>query len=193
MIALPLASPEPFDSSEGAWTNKKPAQSTDREKSRDNNPADWTCYSSGAYTTDWVARAAEDPAAPADTLSMLAESCNVEVRMAVADNPSALLETLTMLARDESSDVRYQLAENHNIDQSVLRLLAEDSHPYIAQRAKKTLKRLAGGASIVPIMSIARSAALENKQKLNEENDLLRKIAAQAIQASVMTSRAALE
>jgi hypothetical protein len=53
------------------------------------------------------------------------------------------------------------LAENHNIDDSVLKLLAEDSHPYVAHRAQKTLKRLEGGTAIVnpmPILRIARLA-----------------------------------
>jgi hypothetical protein len=192
MIALPLASPEPFRSSDGTFTKKQPI-TRDRAGLPDNDPADWTCYSSGAYTTDWVARAAEDPAAPTDILSMLAESCNTEVRMAVADNPSALLETLTMLAQDDSADVRYQMAENHNIDQSILKMLSEDSHPYIAHRAQKTLRRLEVPAKVVPIMSIASRANLERRQKFEETDDLVRKIAAQAIQASVMASRKSLE
>jgi hypothetical protein len=191
--AAPLASPGPSQSTDNNAVSKNTlAERKDGDGFPKNDPADWTCYSSGAYTTDWVARAAEDPAAPTDILSMLAESCNVDVRMAVADNPSSLLETLTMLAQDQSSDVRYQLAENHNIDESILELLAEDLNPYIAHRAKKTLKRLELDASVfevVPIMSITRLASVAN-QNQTEKNDLLRKIAAQALQASVTASRA---
>jgi hypothetical protein len=119
-------------------------------------PANWTCYSAGAYTTEWVIRAAEDPSAPTNILGMLAESCNVEVRMAVADNRSASLETLMMLAQDESDDLRYQLAENHNIDKSVLNLLTEDSNPFVAHRAQKTLARLERSvASVVrPVLNV---------------------------------------
>jgi hypothetical protein len=124
-----------------------------------NAPADWTCYSAGAFTTEWVAQAAEDPSAPSDILCMLAASCNVEVRMAVADNLSASLDTLLMLAQDESEDLRYQLAENHNIDKGILNLLAEDSNPYVAHRAQRTLRRLKDSCAIVvyPVLKVARN------------------------------------
>lgn len=127
-------------------------------------PADWTCYSAGAHTPEWVVKAAEDSTTSSSLLAMLAENCNIDVRMAVADNQNALPETLMILAQDASNDLRYQLAENHNIDRGVLKLLAEDEHPYVAQRAQKTLRRLDEGAAIgqiVPISNLARFAYME--------------------------------
>ncbi len=126
------------------------------------DPADWTCYSAGANTTEWVLQSASDPSAPSDILSMLAGNCDVDVRMAVADNRSALLETLMILAQDESADLRYQLAENHNIDKRVLNLLSEDSNPYVAHRAHSTLKRLEDDAviTVYPMFRVARMASI---------------------------------
>lgn len=137
------------------------------DSSTRNDPANWTCYNAGESISEWVMQAAENSSTAVDILSMLAESCNVDVRMAVADNGNALLETTMMLAQDESVDLRYQLAESHNIDESVLKLLVEDPNPYVAHRAKKTLARLAGGATnvvyaapkVVPIVSIKRFAS----------------------------------
>jgi len=141
-----------------------------------NEPDDWTSYSAGKPATDSVIQAAENPATSADILGMLAESCNVEVRMAVAHNPSALLETVTALAQDESDDLRYQLAENHNIHESVLILLAKDPHPYVAHRAKTTLARLGVGAAVLvypvpeiaPVVSITKSANAAELRSRNE-------------------------
>ena len=166
IAALPSASSDPSQRSDADdYSKNMPALETAPDDSPKSVPADWTCYSAGAYTTDWVARAAEDPAAPTDILSMLAESCNVEVRMAVADNPSALPETVMMLAQDASDDLRYQLAENHNIPRKVLNLLADDSHPFVAQRAQKTIRRLEGGAvviDVVPRLKITRLGSAES-------------------------------
>lgn len=120
----------------------------DGDCSTKNEPAEWTTYSAGESVTDRVMKAAENPATRADTLSMLAESCNLEVRMAVAENENTLLETMMLLAQDESSDLRYQMAESHNIHYSVLKLLAKDPNPYVVDRAQRTLARLAGGAVI---------------------------------------------
>lgn len=109
----------------------------------------WTNYSAGEVLSDRVLRAAEDPSTPLDILEMLAENCNVEVRMAVADNESAALSTLLMLAVDESADLRYQLAENHNIDHKVLKLLLADENPYVAHRAQRTIQRKMTGSLFV--------------------------------------------
>jgi dihydroxyacid dehydratase/phosphogluconate dehydratase len=114
-----------------------------------NDPANWTCYSAGESLTERVLEAAENHSTPNDILSMLAESCNIEVRMAVAGNKNTLLETVVMLSQDESADLRYQLAKNHNIPESVLHLLAEDPNPYVVDQAKRTLIRLGRSASIV--------------------------------------------
>jgi len=57
-------------------------------------------------------------------------------------------ETLWALANDLCCDVRFALAENHNIDSDILATLAEDENPYVAWRARKTLKRLTIGSAI---------------------------------------------
>ncbi|MFA7341043.1 MAG: hypothetical protein WC028_29940 [Candidatus Obscuribacterales bacterium] len=57
-------------------------------------------------------------------------------------------ETLWALANDLSCDVRFALAENHNIDSDILAILAEDENPYVAWRARKTIKRLTIGSAI---------------------------------------------
>jgi hypothetical protein len=79
-----------------------------------------------------------------------------------------------LLAQDESADLRYQLAENHNIHKSVLNLLADDSHPYVAHRAQKTLKRLElqGGATIFPfpVFVVAPESANETVVQLKRMN-----------------------
>jgi hypothetical protein len=145
------------------------------------NPSNWTCYSAGEATTERVMEAAESSSTPPDILGMLAESCDVKVRMAIADNGSALLETLMMLAQDESADLRYQLAENHNIHESVLKLLSVDSHPYVAHRAKKTLARLRCGAVILvhPAVSlyIAATGNATRAASLNGMGSKLNRIA----------------
>jgi hypothetical protein len=120
------------------------------EQAADDSPVadkldSWTCYSSGESTTERVMEAAENPLTPPDTLALLAESCDVKVRMAVADNRSAFTETTMLLAQDEDADLRYQLAENHGIDESVLEVLADDSNPFVAHRARKTISRVHGG------------------------------------------------
>ncbi len=124
---------------------------------KEHESTNWTCYSAGESTPEWVMQAAENASTPIDVLAMLAESCNVEVRLAVADNQSTATDTMMMLAQDESADLRYQLAENHNIDESVLQMLADDSHPYVAHRAQTTLKRLRlqAGATIFTLPTLA--------------------------------------
>ena len=136
-----------------------PAESTSSEGFEDHEPANWTCYSAGEPVSEWVLRAAGNPATPIDVLCRLAESCNVDVRMAVADNTSAPLETVLMLAQDESVDLRYQIAENHNVHEDVLRLLCDDSNPYIAHRANKTIARLATGVAKVSACSCSSSCS----------------------------------
>jgi len=82
-------------------------------------------------------------------LSELASHADVEVRIAVADQRNTPTETVMILAQDDSVDLRYAIAENHNIGADVLRILTEDDNPFVAQRAKKTLNRIMGGASLV--------------------------------------------
>ena len=134
----------------------------------------WTCYSSGESTTGRVMDAAENSSTPADILALLAESCDVKVRMAIADNRNAALETTMLLAQDEDADLRYQLAENHNIDESVLVFLADDSNPFVAHRARKTLNRLKGGTIVaLPMLKVVQN---DDAPKLDPREDLLRKM-----------------
>jgi len=141
---------------------------------KQHEPANWTCYNPGESTPAWVVQAAENSCTPVDILDMLAESCNLDVRMAVADNRGASLDAMMLLAHDESADLRYQIAENHNIDESVLRLLADDSHPYVAHRAQKTLRRLElqGGATILPfpLFAVAPESTNETVVQLKRMN-----------------------
>ncbi|CAN5149422.1 hypothetical protein BH11CYA1_BH11CYA1_28510 [soil metagenome] len=57
-------------------------------------------------------------------------------------------EMLWALAKDPHCDVRMALAENHNIDSDILALLADDENPYVAWRARKTIKRLSVGSTL---------------------------------------------
>ena len=57
-------------------------------------------------------------------------------------------EVLWALAKDSCCDVRFALAENHNIDSDLLALLADDENPYVAWRARKTIKRLSVGSAV---------------------------------------------
>ncbi len=95
-----------------------------------------------------VRQVAENPSTPAQALHKLAKSLDVGVRTAIADHINTSIETIMFLTQDASADLRYALAENHNIDSSALHLLTEDTNPYVAQRALKTLARLAGGTVI---------------------------------------------
>jgi hypothetical protein len=137
---------------------------------KEHESANWTCYSAGETTPEWVLLAAENASTPVEILEMLAESCNIEVRMAVADNPAASVDTMMLLAEDTNADLRYQIAENHNIDKSVLKLLTDDSHPYVAHRAQKTLKRLEVQADATvlsfPVLTLVQASKNELGKKL---------------------------
>jgi hypothetical protein len=52
------------------------------------------------------------------------------------------LQNLNKLAFDENPDVRYEIAEDANTPFELLRMMTEDENPYVAERAKRTLKRL---------------------------------------------------
>jgi hypothetical protein len=97
----------------------------------------------------WMLHIAEDANTPAHMLEDLALNEDHNVRMAVADNPNTPIDLLMVLARDEHLDIRYALAENHNIDTAVHNLLLDDDNPYVADRARRTLKRL----NCVPVVS----------------------------------------
>ena len=90
--------------------------------------------------------AAEDRNTPVNMLEKLVLSDDPEVRIAVADNQSTPITLLRVLAHDENADVRYAVAENHNIGTAILLILVDDQNPYVADRARRTLDRLAAGA-----------------------------------------------
>jgi hypothetical protein len=46
------------------------------------------------------------------------------------------------LYRDENPDVRYALAESYAVDTEILSALLEDENPFVAGRARQTLRRL---------------------------------------------------
>jgi hypothetical protein len=58
------------------------------------------------------------------------------------------VETLWALAHDPCCDVRFALAENHNVDCDILAALADDENPFVAWRARKTIKRLTIGSAV---------------------------------------------
>ncbi len=67
----------------------------------------------------------------------------------MVENQNTPVDSLWLLARDESMDIRYLLAESHHIAFEILDQLSEDHNPYVAQRAKRTLGRLQGGAVVM--------------------------------------------
>jgi|SRR5277367_4986347 len=88
------------------------------------------------------ARVAENANCPANVLSRLAQDLDAEVRLSVAYNPKVPLILLESLVEDECPDVLYALAEDHNLATSLLNKLSQNDNPYVAQRAKQTLRRL---------------------------------------------------
>ena len=92
---------------------------------------------------------AENRSTPADTLSTLSRHESPEVRTAVADNPSCPAEILDYLVKDISADLRFAMAENHCLAEELLYDLAMDENPWIADRAERTLARLAEEAAKV--------------------------------------------
>jgi len=93
-------------------------------------------------TSSWAKTIAEHADTSSYVLGVLASHADVDVRELVADHLSTLPETIKLLAKDTSVDLRYAIAENHNIDEDVLMMLTEDDNPFVAHRARKTLKRL---------------------------------------------------
>lgn len=74
-------------------------------------------------------------------------SGNVDERIDLTEYCSDA-ELLWALAHDPCCDVRFALAENHNVDCDILAALAEDENPFVAWRARKTIKRLSIGSAI---------------------------------------------
>lgn len=68
-----------------------------------------------------------------------------EIQIAVADHPDTTSDVLFQLAQDTNPDVRFAIAENHKADIEILQLLSQDDNPFVAARARKTLRRLQNG------------------------------------------------
>lgn len=91
---------------------------------------------------DLLERIAENRATDVTTLTRLACHESSNVRGAVADNVNAPLDIVRILGSDQSVDVRYVVAENHHLPPELLETLVEDDNPYVAARARRTLKNL---------------------------------------------------
>ncbi len=98
-----------------------------------------------AYSTEPEVRArvAENLAAPIDTMHVLLRDNNSDVRLALTQNENIPTSLLVLLAYYSSADVRYGMAENARLPQAILSTLTEDENPYVANRARRTLARLA--------------------------------------------------
>ncbi|HMO23160.1 MAG TPA: hypothetical protein PKC98_19530, partial [Candidatus Melainabacteria bacterium] len=51
-------------------------------------------------------------------------------------------DTLLLLAEDEDPEVRYAMAENYNMEIDILVMLSEDDNPFVKVRACETLARV---------------------------------------------------
>ncbi|MGD9680628.1 MAG: hypothetical protein AB7W16_05525 [Candidatus Obscuribacterales bacterium] len=100
-------------------------------------------YQAGDNVLDWMREISKDDAAPGFLLSRLANSSDIELKLAIADHSNTPLPILQMLANDDNPDIRFAVSENHNITTQILHKLAEDINPYVAFRAQKTLDRIA--------------------------------------------------
>jgi len=101
-----------------------------------------------------LVRIVEHRNAPLPLLVAMVGHPDPRVRTAVADNPMAPPELLRRLCQDRDIDVRFQMAENHSLTADILNFLAQDENPYVADRARKTLDRLAS-----PMTSSVRTAS----------------------------------
>jgi len=89
------------------------------------------------------ARVAENPNCPLALLSWLAQDSNPEVRLSVVYNPKAPPIFFQWLLNDGCADVLFALAEDHNLAHSFLEQLSQNDNPYVAERAKQTIERVA--------------------------------------------------
>ncbi|GEM_PF-585909 len=87
-------------------------------------------------------RIAENPGASPVTLARLAFHPSEAVRAAVAENSRTPIEAVCMLANDECVDVRFRLAESYHLPLAILQVLCDDDNPFVAARARKTLRRI---------------------------------------------------
>lgn len=88
-----------------------------------------------------IRRVAEHPRLSLPSLEALCSHTDAQVREAVSENPNLPPSLMWTLAQDASEDVRFRLAESYTVDQEVLSYLMEDENPYVAQRARQTMRR----------------------------------------------------
>ena len=75
-----------------------------------------------------------------ETLNILAENENYEVRIEVAANENTSVDVLAMLAKDEDIDVRRAVVNNPNTSYNTLLLLSKVKALEIREKAKEVLK-----------------------------------------------------
>ncbi len=97
-------------------------------------------------------RVAENCRAPIAVLLKLATDPSSEVRIAVAENPRTPESVLEKLVNDFSVDVRYGMAENAMLPEHHLAVLCNDENPYVAHRAKSTLRRLEAPGTVLRLV-----------------------------------------
>lgn len=93
-------------------------------------------------------RVASNPRCQESTLKALLNHPEAEVRAELSENPYCPITILYRLATDKHEDVRLRLAENPKLPLSILEELSEDENPFVAARAKETLRKSAR-ASVV--------------------------------------------
>lgn len=96
---------------------------------------------------NWARKIAEDPRSSAALLSQLSDSADPRIRVAVAEHKNTPLKMVLEIAADVDLDVRFAMAENHNMAPSVLAFLATDTNPFVADRAQRTIERVAASAT----------------------------------------------
>ncbi len=98
-----------------------------------------------------------NPSTPTSVLEQLAEHNEIAVKEAVIDNPATPMDILEMMLRDNDSEVRYALAENHNVPIRIIEPLCMDDNPYVADRAQRTMERIARTGNVVGILRARRT------------------------------------
>jgi hypothetical protein len=88
-----------------------------------------------------IRRAAEHPRLSLAVMEKLAQHEDSTIREAVAENMNLPEPIIYALAQDSCPDVRYKLAESYTIAPEVLTFLLEDENPFVAARARTTLRR----------------------------------------------------
>lgn len=115
-------------------------------------------------TAEIIERIAENPKAGPGIVRTLASHPLPRIRSAVCDHKSLKAEIIWRLAMDSEADVRYAVAENANVPHSVLKMLSEDENPYVANRAARTLAKLASVSNTTVNMNL-RFQQVERKRK----------------------------